>query len=119
MPLHNEAVVPMCIRDSEASTLELSHSLTFSPVLPRVVHNQWSWFIVAIYIKIPTLKLGELPTNIYNRSKWVPVTSDDDSLALMKDKEFIFSNKWKSVLDFYQLKVEIIMFIFIDGVHLN
>lgn len=30
---------------------------------PRVGRNQWPWFIAAIYIKIPTLKLGEPPVD--------------------------------------------------------
>lgn len=44
-------------------SLFLSCFSFFSYWCPRVGRNQWPWFIAAIYIKIPTLKLGEPPVD--------------------------------------------------------
>lgn len=44
-------------------SLSLSCFSFFSYWCPRVGRNQWPWFIAAIYIKIPTLKLGEPPVD--------------------------------------------------------
>ena len=44
-------------------SLSLSRFSFFLYWCPRVGRNQWPWFIAAIYIKIPTLKLGEPPVD--------------------------------------------------------